>query len=138
MTFAELDQIAGIPEPDPSSPDEAFPLPTWYREVRNTPIDKLSLFDICRACGQDIHIAYVVPVALKMLGQDPLAGAYFDGHLLTSMFRIPSTYWAANREQASRLNEIVQDAMGQLDSDEQTLGRLTFFSHVLRDALANT
>lgn len=104
-TFADLDRAKGYPEL-PEATEEEFPLPAWYRQVCRTPLDKLSLFDVCRACQQQIHLDHVVPLALKILSLDPLAGERSDGELISALINLPQKFWAAHAKELSEVRDL--------------------------------
>lgn len=135
MTFAELDRMAGCPEPVPDPLYDDYPLPTWYREVRNIPIDDLTLYDICLACGQRIHLPHVLPVAIRILETDPIAGDYYEGHLLSSICRVPLDYWESNRTQALRLSNILEVALEKLPTDTSVMNDVHHKLHQLKTAI---
>lgn len=95
-TFRELDSAAGRPPLPPPPPEGEFPLPAWYRSVIDVAIDDLTTEDLARACRQDVHLKEVVPRALEILKNDPLAGEFYDGELMVAMLGIQSEFWLAN------------------------------------------
>ena len=110
VTFALLDgehDAAGV-----KSSGEDFPLPTWYRKVRDVPLDELGLEDVARACRQQIHLNHTVPLALKFLETDPLSGEMYDGELLVSLNSVPVDFWHKELKQAAKLKAIIGEAMG--------------------------
>lgn len=113
-TFGELDHDGG------SAHHSALPgLPQWYASVRNTEIRHLSLDDLCRAIRQRIHLTHVVPVAVKLLNDDPLAGYQYDGELLAAIARIPPEFWYQMPSVARSAIAAAQRARNSLDPDVQ-------------------
>jgi hypothetical protein len=112
-TFATLDREKGLPEPNPTI-DEEYPLPAWYRAVRETPLDKLGVEDICKACHQQIHLEHVVPVALQLLQSDPVAGEMYDGELLASLKSIPVDYWSNHLVEATTLKSTCEQIQNKM------------------------
>jgi|WetSurMetagenome_2_1015567.scaffolds.fasta_scaffold509111_1 hypothetical protein len=115
-TFAWLDEMKGFPATLPKT-EEEFPLPSWYREVRDIPLGQLSIGDICKACRQRIHLNYIAPIALDLLEANPLAGEMFDGELLLAMKAVPEAYWREDRIQRNRLLGILRSFMPDLSGD---------------------
>ena len=115
-TFAQLDELDGIPASS-SSTEEEFPLPTWYREMRDIPLGQLTIKDISRACRQSIHLDQVIPIALDFLEADPLAGEIFDGELLVAMKAVPFAYWRDNQTQRDQLLDIIHRCKLGLSGD---------------------
>ena len=111
LSFAVLDQRMGIQLPPVPSEGE-FPLPAWYRRIRKTPLAELSLEDLCRACRNQIHLAYVIPMALRVLRGDPLAGELVDGELVRSLSAVPHDYWKEHTEEAKAARAVLDVAQG--------------------------
>ena len=107
LTFAMLDRQKGIPEPLPTTGEE-FPMPAWYRAVRETPLEQLGVEDICKACRQQIHLEHVVPIALQLLQSEPLAGEMYDGELLASLKSAPPDHWPAHPAEAAVLKSVCE------------------------------
>ena len=107
LTFAILDRQKGYVKLQPAT-EEEYPLPAWYRAVCETPLDDLGLEDICKACRQQIHLEHVVPLALRILKTEPLAGEMYDGELLVSMKSVPSDYWPAHRDELLSLKSNIE------------------------------
>jgi len=130
LTFALLDRKKGLSEL-PRATGEEYPLPAWYRAVREIPLDELSVEDICKACRQQIHTDYVVPIALRILESDPSAGEMYDGELLVSMKSVPPAYWS-DKAASFRLKAIVERTLqlasttGDIRNDaNELLSRIT-------------
>ena len=115
-TFADLDRDLGLLEL-PSDAASEFPLPEWYRSVRQTPLDKLSIGDLCRACGQSIHLQQVVPLAIAALEQDALAGDAYEGQLASSLVAVPRQFWLQNRSLANICHRVAQTIPSDDDFD---------------------
>lgn len=111
LSFAILDQRMGV-ELSPVPAEGEFPLPAWYRRVRNTPLAELTLEDLCRACRNEIHLAYVIPMALRILRDDPLAGELVDGELVRSLSAVPHAYWKEHTEEAKAARAVLDVAQG--------------------------
>jgi len=111
VTFAILDQEKGVPAP-PLASGEEYPLPAWYRTVRELPLDELGVEDICKACRQNIHLEHVVPLALQLLETEPLSGALYDGELLVSLKSIPPDYWSKHEDERLLLKSLIESVRG--------------------------
>jgi len=107
LTFAILDTRKGFAKLPPAT-EEEYPLPAWYRAVSETPLDELGVEDICKACRQQVHLEHVVPLALRILKTEPLAGEMYDGELLVSLKSAPSDYWIAHQDEVSSLKSIIE------------------------------
>jgi len=116
ITFALLDKQNGIVDLPPTS-DEEYPLPTWYRSIREIPLDKLEVEDICKSCRQQLHLEFIVPMSLDRLASDPLIGEMYDGELVVSMKYIPQSYWANHVDEAKITKSIVEKILLREDID---------------------
>jgi hypothetical protein len=117
-TFANLDREMGIRE-TPPPPEGEFPLPAWYRSVKTVPLDKLDLEDICKACRQKIHLDHVVPIAVRMLQSDRLAGEFYDGELLVSLGSVPVAYWRGQNEASRIVKQIAESIRNDASTPEE-------------------
>ncbi len=116
ITFALLDKEKGIPDPAPVVGEE-YPLPAWYRSVRNVPLEQLTVEDISKACRQGIHLKQVVPLALKALGANPLEGEMYDGELLVSLKAVGRDYWSINTEDRASCLAILESSIVDFPED---------------------
>jgi len=108
LSFAILDREKGVPELPPATGEE-YPLPAWYRAIRETPLEELTVEDIAKACRQQIHVEHVVPIALRLLQSEPLAGEMYDGELLVSIKSVPTDFWSAHKTEAAALKSICDE-----------------------------
>ncbi|MDR1145084.1 MAG: hypothetical protein LBK71_02995 [Verrucomicrobiales bacterium] len=116
ITFEKLDLLEGIVDSQESSIEE-YPLPSWYKEVKSIPLNKLQLEDVCKACRQGIHLVYVIPLALNILKDDSLAGDMYEGELLVSMKTVPSNFWTIHKRDKSLFLSIVEKDMNIYPND---------------------
>ncbi|MFZ4833466.1 contact-dependent growth inhibition system immunity protein [Rouxiella sp. Mn2063] len=66
------------------------PLELWFESVLDVPIDSLAIGDLCKAVRQEVFIEHLIPNVLNVLTEDPLAGEYYDGELITALSTIDS------------------------------------------------
>ena len=131
LTFALLDKESGIHDLPPTQDDE-YPLPTWYRSIRETPVDKLGVEDICKACRQQIHLEHIVPIALEFLVVNPSAGKLYDGELIVSLKHIPISYWSSHAREAEIVKKVIEKVLqfeNEVDGLERDLKELL---HILK------
>jgi hypothetical protein len=117
VSFARLDKEKGFPEPPPASGDE-FPLPAWYRLIRDVPLDELGIEDISQALRQNIHLEHVVPLALKRLQLEPLAGEMYEGELLASFKSVPADYWPKHPTERQSLNLVISAVLQEAEATD--------------------
>ncbi|QPG29070.1 hypothetical protein D9O29_01730 [Pantoea vagans] len=84
MTFRELIGNINIAK----DLGQKSPLELWFEGVIDTPIEELTVEDLCRAIRQEICIAQLMPRVLAILKNDPLAGEYYDGELIAAISTI--------------------------------------------------
>ncbi|AVV37457.1 hypothetical protein C9381_09770 [Pantoea vagans] len=84
MTFRELIGNINIAK----NLSHKSPLELWFEGVIDTPIEELTVEDLCRAIRQEICIAQLMPRVLEVLKNDPLAGEYYDGELIAAISTI--------------------------------------------------
>ena len=101
----------------PAQSGGEYPLAAWYRSVREMPLDELTVEDISKAVQQNLHLEYVVPLALRLLESEPLAGELYDGELLVSLKAVPKRYRSQHRNEQPSLKSVVEAA---LQSEETT------------------
>jgi len=69
-------------------PNQQSSLEKWFEHVIDIPIDELAVEDLCRAIRQRLCIDQLMTRALKILSEDPLAGEYYDGELISALLMI--------------------------------------------------
>lgn len=78
-------------------------------ELRRVPLDRLSAEDCRLLLGQKINPEFVVPVALKFLGEDPLEEGTIGvpGALLSNILSLAADFWRVHPELWWEVREIV-------------------------------
>ena len=130
MTFHDLERRASSTwkaEDHPSS------LTDWYISIRDTPLDTLSVEDLCRAVRQEIFVAEVLPFAVALLEQDVLTGYKYDGELIAALAGLNEKYWRkdssvtyAIKHVLSRDNDFPNDAelLRDVSTQQERLGKV--------------
>ena len=81
--------------------------------LRKVPVGELSTEDLRLLIGQNIGTVHLMPLAIEILREDPLAeGAFYLGDLLKSALGVPESYWDNHSDQKTeilRLAEPVRD-----------------------------
>jgi hypothetical protein len=71
-------------------------------------IKDLDVEDLRLLIGQELLLESVVPLAIELLSNDPMAeGDYFPGDLLKNTLEIPLRYWEKHQEQKDLLKKIL-------------------------------
>ncbi|AIQ99801.1 hypothetical protein RJ490_004810 [Pluralibacter gergoviae] len=65
--------------------EQQSPLEQWFEQVIDTPLNELSVEDLCRAIRQELYIDQLMPRVLDVMQNDPLAGEYYDGELIAAL-----------------------------------------------------
>jgi hypothetical protein len=102
-TIEEVDPPAwGEPPPD------ATGLLLLGYELRRKRLDKLTVEDLRLGIAQEIALAHLVPLAIPVLHDDPLAeGDFYPGDLLASVLRVGAGFWERNADVAADVRSIV-------------------------------
>jgi hypothetical protein len=100
--------------------DEVDP-PTWgtpsadatglvlrCHELRHKRLDELTVEDLRLGIGQQIALAHLIPLAIPVLQQDPLAeGDFYPGDLLASVLHVDSAFWERNIDLVADVRSIL-------------------------------
>lgn len=97
-------------------------LDEWFSEVLDISLDKLDVGDVARAIRQDLFLAEVLPRAEVILRQEPLAGADYDGQLISSIASLD------NNEARSVLPTLlrISSFLNELDQSD-------FYNQIVKD-----
>ena len=114
-TFEDLELKYNVPPPRVGD-EEDFPLPAWYRSVRLTPVSRLSIGDLAKACRQDIFCLETATITINILADDPLSGEMYDGELLASLNGFQKTFWMSNENLANKARGIINKIGRNMDS----------------------
>ncbi|MFC8538405.1 contact-dependent growth inhibition system immunity protein [Streptomyces sp. NPDC057249] len=100
-----LDELDPPRWPDPSS--TATHLVRKVHTLRRVPLRDLRPADLRTLVSQQVALPYVVPLAVRLLVEEPLLDAYFyEGDLLLATVNVPSTVWALLPEFAQQLGAV--------------------------------
>ncbi|WP_225835901.1 contact-dependent growth inhibition system immunity protein [Streptomyces sp. NK08204] len=102
-TLDELDPPRWMP-PDP----DATHLVRTVHELRCVPLGELGSADLRILVSQQVALPYVLPLAVRLLIEEPLLEAYFyEGDLLLAAVRAPGWAWALLPELGARLRTVI-------------------------------
>lgn len=106
-----LDELEGGGWPAPSAEDTRL-VATALALVRR-PIGELTVEDMRLLVGQDIGLPYLLPLALEVLRENPMAeGHMYEGDLLSAVLTRNPAVWAGFPELGRELRAIVSGLTG--------------------------
>ncbi|MFB8089461.1 contact-dependent growth inhibition system immunity protein [Streptomyces sp. NPDC055992] len=111
-----LDELDPPRWPDP--PADATHLVRKVHALRRVPLRELRPADLRTLVSQQVALPYVVPLAVRLLVDDPLLDAYFyPGDLLLATVNVPPAVWAPLQELAEELRAAVTALLGPAYED---------------------
>ncbi|MDU0290508.1 contact-dependent growth inhibition system immunity protein [Saccharothrix longispora] len=95
--MSTLQELEGTDWGDP--PADATHLIRTVHRLRRKPIAELDTEDLRVLIGQQVGLRRLVPLALEVLREDPLAeGHLYAGDLRDAVRRLDDSFWAAHPE----------------------------------------
>ncbi|MCX4612986.1 MULTISPECIES: contact-dependent growth inhibition system immunity protein [Streptomyces] len=77
-------------------------------ELRRVPLGEVSAADLRTLLSQRVALPYVLPLAVRLLIEEPLLDACFDeGDLLLAAVNAPASAWALLPEPGARLRAVI-------------------------------
>lgn len=113
-TLADLLGRASPPGP------KAMTLDEWFWSIQDIPITQLPVEHLAKAIRQELCLEQLIPIALKELVKEPLAGELYRGELMAMMTRLPADFWRAHPEPCRQLVECIL-LMGDIEEDRSCL-----------------
>ena len=114
-TFREMEMAKGLV---PSSEVIHTSLTDWYERIRYVPLSMFGIEDLCRSLRQVLYPEHVVPIAVRAIEEDPLAGDMYEGELACAFRAIPGGFWREHRQLAARLLAVMEGAIPRLSDDD--------------------
>lgn len=97
----------------PAPPPGATYLIATAHALRSRPVGTLTVEELRLLIGQDIGLPVLLPLAMEVLHDNPLAeGDMYEGDLLRAVLTRNSAVWSAHPELAKRLTFIVGGLSG--------------------------
>lgn len=125
-----LDELEGVGWGPPAY--DSY-LVTNVHRLRRVPLKQYGLEDLRLMIGQQIGVAYLVPLALDHLEVHALAsGDFYPGDLLAAVAALPDTFWSAHHELVPRALRAIDRAIARLHKVDELHGEL----RAARDRLA--
>ncbi|MGW4991736.1 contact-dependent growth inhibition system immunity protein [Streptomyces mirabilis] len=117
-----LEELERACWPAPSADDTR--LVTTARALRRRPIGELTVEDMRLLIGQDIGLPYLLPLALDVLRENPMAeGHMYAGDLLSVVLTRNPSLWAEFPELGRELRVIVSKLTGLPPDLQQRIER---------------
>lgn len=103
-----LDELDPPRWPDP--PSHTTYLVRTVHALRRVPLRELRPADLRVLVSQQVALPYVVPLAVRLLLEEPLLDAYFyEGDLLLATVAVAPPVWALLPDLASQLRTVLAD-----------------------------
>lgn len=103
-TLDELDP----PRWEESAASEATPLVRKVHALRRMRLGELTPADLRTLVSQQVGLPFVLPLAVRLLLDEPLLDAYFyEGDLLFAVVSVPESSWAVFPDLAGSLRTVI-------------------------------
>lgn len=94
---------------DWGEPNYSSHLVETCHRLRRKPVGEFTVEDLRIMIGQDIGLPYLIPLALVVLRDEPLAdGDFYKGDLLRAVLKVRHDFWQENPDLWTQLNSIAQ------------------------------
>jgi hypothetical protein len=101
-----IQQIEGLDWGDP--PFDSSTLVRRCMALRRKPLDRFTAEDLRIMLGQGESVPIVLPLAVDLLANNPLAeGDFYPGDLLTTVLKLPSSTWMNLPDERKRLTAAI-------------------------------
>lgn len=93
---------------------------TLTQPIRSKPLEDFTVGDLRVMIGRQLSLRTLVPIAIEVLEENPLAeGDFYPGDLLQAVLEVDKQYWRSNRDQWEAVREIAESfAFTQLKLNE--------------------
>jgi hypothetical protein len=99
-----------------AAPSDATYVIQQCHELRTKPIDDFTIEDLRLLIGQKVALAHLVPQAITVLENNPLAaGDFYPGDLLQAVLRIDGEYWQQHQDQLLGVHGVVDALVSAVD-----------------------
>ncbi|MFD7281914.1 contact-dependent growth inhibition system immunity protein [Streptomyces sp. NPDC059862] len=87
---------------------DATRLVRTVHELRRVPLGELSAADLRTLLSQQVALPYVLPLAVRLLIEEPLLDAcFYEGDLLLAAVNAPASAWTLLPELGARLRAVI-------------------------------
>ena len=95
--------------PNEILPKEKLPLLSREKDFSNIPLKDLTIENLRFMINQGFGWKFLVPIAMGILSQNPLADEdCYDSSLLSSVLRVKNSFWQDNLNLYHKVDEILQ------------------------------
>ena len=88
-------------------PEQQSPLELWFERIIDVPIEELTVEDLCRAIRQKLCIDQLMPRGLEVLTEEPLAGEYYEGELITALSTIKAEDLRGQKNTFTQIRQLI-------------------------------
>ncbi len=89
------------------------------QELRKIPINTFTAEDLRIMIGQQIGLAYLIPLALEILAEDLWTEAnFYEGDLLNSVLKIDTKFWEDNKNYWLILHDLIKNSQDEIDQNK--------------------
>lgn len=117
-----LQELEGEDWGEPEASDTSL-VKTCMR-LRRVPLQDFTIENLRMMIGQKISLFFLVPPALEILDDDPLAeGHCYAGDLLNAVLSVPESFWRLHTDRSDVLRRVIVKAktmLTELDETEST------------------
>jgi hypothetical protein len=111
-TFSDIERILNI-----KYHNQDDTLSDWYRSIKNSDIDNLTLNDLVKSIRQNLYLGFLMKNILKFLYDDINCGDNYDGELLVSLKFINVDFWKNNKDISLLFKNLIEEKFIDIDSD---------------------
>ena len=110
-----LTQLEGDDWGDPTYDSH---LVTTCHELRHKPLSEFTVEDLRIMIGQKFSLEYLMPIALTLLDDEPLAERdFYPGDLLCNVLKVGREYYDVNPEHHSMAESLLDRALPMAEDD---------------------
>ncbi len=88
-------------------PDQQSSLELWFERIIDVPIEELTVEELCPAIRQKLCIDQLMPRVLEVLTEEPLAGEYYDGELITALSTIKAEDLRGQKNTFTQIRQLI-------------------------------
>lgn len=107
MTFNKDSTLQELEGTTLGEPEFGSRLVTRVHHLYKQPLATFTVEDLRLMIGQGVGLPFLVPLAVEMLEENPLAGGdYYHGDLLVAVLRVDKEFWKKHQDLYWRVTEL--------------------------------